>query len=377
MHLPFKKFHTLQALREFEEQHLPPDVFLRCYFRKHKAVGAHDRRYISETLYGMIRQKGLILSLCKADTSPENRLFVFENLDPETIATDSSLLLHEKLSFPQPYFQLLCQALGEEKAIEFCTISNGTAPLTVRVNTIKISREALSERFRSAGIETTPGNLAPTALHLRRRINFFLLPEFSEGLFEVQDESCQAASLLSGIRPGELFLDYCAGSGGKSLAVAPLTEGKGQLYLYDIRTKPLEEAKKRMKRAGIQNGQIVFPGELRKKNLYGKMDVVFVDAPCSGSGTLRRNPDMKWQFCKETFQKLLITQREVFEEALTFVKPGGRIIYATCSVFPEENEQQIEYFLKKFSLSPVNPPFQTFPSENGPDGFYARVLQKT
>ena len=153
-------------------------------------------------------------------------------------------------------------------------------------------------------------------------------------------------------------------------------QGKGQLYLHDIRPHILVEAKKRLNRAGIQNMQIIQPEDLKKKNLLGKMDWVLVDAPCSGSGTLRRNPDMKWKLDLKNLENTVSLQKEIFAKALTFVKPKGHIVYATCSIFPLENENQLEYFLKEFPVKLVGSPFKSFPSRNGMDGFYSVVLQK-
>jgi 16S rRNA C967 or C1407 C5-methylase (RsmB/RsmF family) len=154
-------------------------------------------------------------------------------------------------------------------------------------------------------------------------------------------------------------------------------EKKGQIYLYDIRNHALLQAKKRLKRAGIQNAQFLDKEKLKKKGLLQRMDWVLLDVPCSGSGTLRRNPDMKWRFDPEMVDRLVIQQREIFDQAIKYLAPQGKIVYATCSVLPEENQEQIGYFLKKYSLKLADLPFFTFPQQDGMDGFFAAVLTRS
>lgn len=376
MYTKFRNFHLLQVLQTFEKQKLPLDVFLRIYFRNHKAIGSHDRKYITETLYTMIRWKELVDFFCLENKSWERRLEILENLIPENHLQDTKIPIHVRVSFPKTYFDFLSEQIGEEKAISFCLASNTSAPTTIRTNILKISPEHLLQRLKLSQLVST-GTFCPLAIHFQRRVNFLVLPEFKEGLFEVQDEGSQLAASLVAVKPGDHFLDYCAGSGGKSLAIAPNMQGKGQLYLHDIRSQALLEAKKRLHRAGIQNGQIVFPENLETKNLLKKMDWVLVDVPCSGSGTLRRNPDMKEKFSLEELQKTVQMQREIFTKALAFVKPKGHIVYTTCSIFPIENEQQVEYFIKNLPVTLTNKSFSSSPSLGGMDGFYSIVLQKS
>jgi len=375
MYINFRNSHLLSILKTFEGQNLPLDRFLSNYFKENKAVGSHDRKYIAETVYTVVRWKGLLDFFCKGGISWEKRVATLENFHPESYLNDVSIPQEHRVSFPKRYFDFLCSELGEEKAVSFCLASNYPAPTTIRTNTIKITRDALLQRLQKTE-RVSAGNLSPPAIHFAKRVNFLVLPEFKEGLFEVQDEASQLAALYADVRPGYQILDYCAGSGGKSLAIAPGTEGKGQIYLHDIRKHVLLEAKKRLQRAGIQNAQIVFSEELESKNLSGKMDLVFVDAPCSGSGTLRRNPDTKWKFDPKDLERTVELQRDIFKKALTFVKPKGYIVYATCSVFPTENEKQTEYFLKNFPVVQIKAPFSSITTKEGPDGFYSIVLQK-
>ncbi len=371
----FRNRHLTELFQAFEQQHFPLDVFLRLYFRKHKAIGSHDRKYISETVYGMIRWKGLLDFLCQKTPSWEERISLFERIVVENYLEDPSIPLYARLSFPENYFSYLKKELGEEKAKQFCLESNYPAPTTIRVNQLKISREELFNRL-STLFTCSYGKHSPYAIHFGNRANFFVIPEFLEGLFEVQDEASQLVALQVQARPGDHVLDYCSGAGGKSLAIAPFMQGKGQLYLHDIRSQALAEAQKRLKRAGIQNAQFIPYDHPQKKRFWGKMDWVLIDAPCSGSGTLRRNPDRKWLFQESDIEELQNKQRQIFEDAFAFVKPKGHIVYATCSVLPVENEQQIEFFLKHFPVKLAGTTFHTFPKKGEMDGFFAATLQK-
>lgn len=367
----FRKHHLLTILKETAGSPLPLDAFLRDYFRKHKAVGSKDRAEICETLYGMIRWRGLIDARCTKPVTWEKRLEAYLE-KPKANWNDP---LHVQVSFPKTFFDMLTRSYGEEEAEKLCLASNGQAPTTVRVNTMKTTREALLKKWK-VEYDVTPCSHSKYGIVFKKRINFFGLPEFKEGCFEVQDEGSQLVASCVKAAPNDHVLDYCAGSGGKTLAFAPDMNNKGQIYLYDIRPHALLEAKKRLKRAGIQNAQILDEAKLKKKGMVGRMDWILLDVPCSGSGTLRRNPDMKWKFEPEMVERLVKEQRNIFDKALKFLHPNGKIVFATCSIFPEENEQQIEYFLKNYPLQLEGEPFQSFPKVGEMDGFYCAVLSK-
>jgi len=373
----FRTTHLFHLLNEFDtpNQRLPLDAFLRTYFKEHTSIGSHDRKYLSETIYTLIRWKGLFDYFCQKPFSWEKRVALIESLSPEAHLDNPSIPLHQRISFPEEYFNYLSEELGEDRAKDFCLESNYPAPTTIRVNTLKTSREFLLDRLKGLAI-CSPGKISPDAIHFSQRINFLALPEFKEGLFEIQDEASQVVAFQVKSKPGDHVLDYCSGSGGKTLAIAPSMNGKGQLYLHDIRAHILLEAKKRLKRAGIQNAQFIHPEDPKKKRFWGRMDWVLVDAPCSGSGTLRRNPDMKWRFEKEDVEKVAVKQREIFKEAIAFVKPKGHIVYATCSVLPIENDKQVEFLLKNFPIKLIAPPFRSFPKKGEMDGFFAATFEK-
>lgn len=372
----FREHHLFTILSEYERQMLPLDRFLQEYFRFHKAIGSKDRKVLCENIYSIIRWKGLLDYLCKKPISWEARYQKFMQLSPGCLIENPDIPLHVQLSFPKELFTLIVESLGEEKARLFCHASNSTAPITIRVNLLKTSRENLLKIWGNA-LAATCGSFH-TAIILSKRVNFFTLPEFKMGYFEVQDEASQRVADLVEVKPGQLVLDFCAGSGGKALAIAPKMQEKGQLFLHDIRKHALLEAKKRLKRSGIQNAQILFSDSKQKKTLYEKFDWVLVDAPCSGTGTLRRNPDMKWRFTSQMLQKVLQEQRIIFEQALRFVKPGGHIVYTTCSVLQLENEEQTRYFKKTFSLNTTPASFSSLPlCANDADGFYGQVFAKS
>lgn len=373
----FRESHLFKILDSFEGLlgNLPLDVFLSGYFRAHKAVGAKDRRFISEAVYSLVRWRGLLDHLSGTQPSWKKRYEIYQHHDLLTYLSQEKIPLHIRASFPKSLFQLIASSYGEEKALEFCIACNAPAPTTVRVNILKTTRESLLKKWEGI-FSVSPCLHSPHGIIFHQKTNFFALPEFKEGLFEIQDEGSQLIAWLLQAKPGDQVLDFCAGSGGKTLAFAPSMEHRGQIYLHDIRSHALEEAKKRLRRAGIQNAQLLFHDDPKKNRLKQKMDWVLVDAPCSGTGTLRRNPDMKWKFDPSAFEHLVEEQRKIFAEALEFLHPKGKIVYATCSILPKENEEQIAFFQNHFRLSLVNEPFRSFPQKGGMDGFFGAVLQR-
>jgi 16S rRNA (cytosine967-C5)-methyltransferase len=370
----FRHHHLFQILKRFEMQQKPLDAFLSLYFRANKSVGAKDRKFIADTIYDLIRWRGLIDHLTQKPLSWEKRLESYQKFSLHSFLDDSSIPLHIRMSFPKTLFERLVANYGEEEAKKIALISNTAAPTTIRINPLKTTREFLFEKWRTSfSISLCP--LSPFGIRFHKKINFFSLPEFKEGLFEIQDEGSQLIALLVDAKPGDQVLDYCAGAGGKTLAFAHKMQRQGQIYLHDIRSWILETAKKRLKRASIQNAQLL-PFEKEATFLKNKMDWILLDVPCSGTGTLRRNPDMKWKFTSEFLSSLLEEQRAIFEKALFFLKPKGKIVYATCSLLSDENRQQVDYFLQKFDLELASEPLTLLCEKNGRDGFFGAVLQK-
>ncbi len=369
----FRDHHLLSLLEGYDHQHLPLDLFINIYFKTHKALGSKDRAHIAETTYKLVRWQGL-LDYIGGEATWKKRLEALKNFHPDAFLKKEEIPISIRLSFPKPLFQLLVESHGYDKACELCLASNRPAPTTVRVNTLKISREELLSQWQDR-YEVSSCLQSPTGIIFHKRINFFELPEFKAGFFEVQDEGSQLIANLVEAQPGQWVLDYCSGSGGKTLAFAPALQKTGQIFLHDVRPSALQEARKRLRRAGIQNAQAVQPEDPKLKKLKRKMHWVLTDVPCTGTGTLRRNPDMKWKFTQEMLQRLVGEQRLIFEKALSFLHPDGRIVYATCSLLKEENQQQLEHFLKTYPLEVEGKIFQSLPSDGSMDGFFGAVLK--
>lgn len=374
MKIAFREFHLYALLESWSKQQLPLDLFISNYFRAHKALGSKDRAFLAETIYGMVRWQGLLDHLIDPPYTWEKRFQVYSTRDLTQLKADESIPIHTRLSFPKALYDLIVKSHGPQMAQKIALASNFPAPTTVRTNLLKTSREALIERWKDT-FPVIPCTHSQTGITFLKKTNFFTLPEFKEGLFEVQDEGSQLLAHMVDVKPNQLVLDYCAGSGGKTLAFAPQMQNRGQIYLHDIRPWALQEAKKRLKRAGIQNYQILLPDSPQIKKLKKKMDWVLVDAPCSGTGTLRRNPDMKWRFTEEMVERLSGQQRTIFEKALSFLSPKGRIIYATCSLLNDENQEQVSHFLKTYPIELEGEIFQTLPSEGSMDGFFGAVFR--
>lgn len=372
----FREFHLHKILSDLDMQALPLDVQLSQYFRKNKAIGSKDRKVIAEKIYMLIRWLGLVDFHCPDSKAWEERLKALDALSIKKSLKDEQIPLHIKVSFPKSLFTLLEGHYGPEKTFSICLASNTQAPTTIRTNVLKTTRQSLYGKWKEK-FSVSPTKESVFGIRFDEKINFGALEEFKKGFFEVQDEASQLVANLLDAKPGDQILDYCAGSGGKTLAFAHKLQGKGQIYLHDIRQKTLWEAKRRLKRAGVENAQILSQDSPLKKSLQGKFDWVFVDVPCSGSGTLRRNPDLKWKFSEETLQRLIEEQRKIFKEALLYLKPKGKIIYATCSILPDENEKQIAFFQEKHDLDLASKPFSSLPSEGGMDGFFGAILRRS
>lgn len=371
----FRKFHLLKALTIYDQSNLPLDVSLRNYFKINKALGSKDRKYVAETTYFMIRWMGLIDYFCKNSHTWDERCSIHETLNIKKKVKDASIPVHVRASFPKFFFHLLEKHYGQSEAFKLCLDSNSPAPITIRINILKTNRQRLLNLWKEK-FNVLPTEKSVFGIIFPKRLNFQTLEEFKKGFFEVQDEASQLVAGLVDAQPGDQVLDYCAGSGGKTLAFVHKLQGKGQIYLHDIRKGALVEAKRRLKRAGIENCQIMHSHSLKKESLKGKMDWILLDVPCTGSGTLRRNPDLKWKLTEPLLKRIVAEQQKILKESLYYLKPEGKIVYATCSILPEENEEQIHFFQENFGLVLLSKPFQTFPKEGGMDGFYAAVLKQ-
>jgi 16S rRNA (cytosine967-C5)-methyltransferase len=322
---------------------------------------------------------------------------IFEALQqPEMLPMEKGVeRLAVQYSFPDWMVEQFIALYGYEETEQLCASMNEPAPLTIRVNTLKADVETCRKELAKQEIETTLVTYSPFGLNVTRRVNMFSLTAFRDGLFEVQDEGSQLLPLLIDPKPNAKVLDVCAGAGGKTLELAALMKNRGEIFATDINRFRLEELRKRTKRAGVQNvrvNPIDSVDDLHEK-YSGFFDIVLVDAPCSGLGTIRRNPGMKWMVTKEMIDEISEKQRMILHAAAPLVKPGGRLIYATCTILNQENEEQIKTFLAEhqdfmlgdtsaivqkwnFNNMVSNGFIKLFPHIHGTDGFFCAMLEK-
>lgn len=366
----FRDYHTIEILKKYEQSNLPLDLALRNYFKDHKSLGSKDRNFIGNNVYYIIRNLALIDHYLSQPKTWEKRV---ENLNDILKKNHSHLPPSIFYSIPNWLYEMLATQYPLETLKEILSNSLTEAPLTIRVNPLKIGFEELktklSQKYKIAVCEK-----APLGIRFFKRDPVTADSLYKEGFFEIQDEASQLAAELVEVQNGDHILDYCAGAGGKALAIAPKMHHRGVLYIHDVRSKAILEAKKRCQRAGIQNVQFFDLKKPLPPTLQSKMDWIFVDAPCSGTGTLRRNPDLKWKLTQNDLKNLIEEQREIFKKALSFLKPGGKIIYATCSILKCENQDQVDYFIQTHGLRKKQDDLILYPTQGAHDGFFASIL---
>jgi 16S rRNA (cytosine967-C5)-methyltransferase len=409
----------LEAYGAVRHENRLADRALDNTLRHKRMLYSTERRAVAERVYGLLRKQRLVdfvlerarpgfsslgatrqdlLRICAAQVLsgaqvdlaavPEGDRAALGKLDQAQRALDK-LPDNERYaiesSLPDFLAERFLRELGKE-ALVGATAMNERAPLTARVNTLKTSREALIARLKDEGVGAKPTQLSPFGLHLEDRLNAFSLPAFRDGLFELMDEGSQLLGMLVDAPPTKV-VDTCAGAGGKTLQLAAQMKNRGDLYAFDIDARRLEDLKLRARRDGVHNVRIhVLP---QVPDLNGKADRVLVDAPCSGTGAFRRKPDARYRLTPETLAEHVARQRALLEQFSPMVKPGGRLIYGTCSILREENEDVVEGFLAKHEQFEVMPAdkwidpaavrdgfLRTFPHQHGTDGFFGAVLQR-
>ncbi|MBT8258288.1 MAG: RsmB/NOP family class I SAM-dependent RNA methyltransferase, partial [Bacteroidia bacterium] len=269
--------------------------------------------------------------------------------------------------------------LGEETWTKEISALNKQAEVVLRVNTLKTNRDALKDTLLQEGIETIDFKEYPDAIQLKERANVFTTKAFKDGLFEVQDASSQLVAPFLDVKPGMRVVDACAGAGGKSLHLASLMKNKGQVIALDIFGNKLQNLKRRARRNGVHNVETrLIESEKTIKKLIDKADRVLIDAPCSGLGVLKRNPDAKWKLSPEFLSEVKDIQSQLLKSYSRMVKAGGKLVYATCSILPSENKEQVDKFLKSeagkdfiFVSEKV-----ILSSQSGYDGFYMALLER-
>jgi len=392
-------FATIDSLHLIFNEQKQADKVLRDTLKKDKRWGARDRSFIAETTYDIVRWKRLYAEIAEVkepfDRGNLFRMFtVWATLQGITIPDwpqfedtptrrikgkfdELSKIRKMRESIPDWLDELGKKELGKNWDKEIAAL-NEQAAVVLRVNPLKATLEQVQFQLADTEIQTETIKGYPYALKLVERANVFTTEAFQNGWFEVQDASSQKVAQLLDPKPGMRVIDVCAGAGGKSLHIASLMENKGQVISMDIYANKLNELKRRARRNGIHNIETrVIDSSKAVKKLIGKADKLLIDAPCSGLGVLKRNPDTKWKLQPEFIEKIRETQIEILDSYSRMVKPGGQMVYATCSILPSENDKQIKAFLKRdagkfFTLTKDE---KVLPSKSGFDGFYLALLQ--
>lgn len=419
---------AIEVLEEVQTRHRPVQVSLKEWGAAHRFAGSGDRTAIGNLVFDALRNRDSMAARMHSHSPRALVLGTYaqtwaKGLDAlqEAMANDRhapepltgseiealsasevpAMTAHAAADVPEWIWPQFEDLFGEEAVSEGRALA-ARAPVDLRVNTLNANREKLQKRLSHAGVELA--NLSPAGLRVPARPGLHRMPHvqaeegYRKGWFELQDEASQLAALLAQARPGQQVLDYCAGGGGKTLALAAAMQNKGQLYAFDadrLRLAPIHE---RLQRAGVRNVQVRDPATSDLSNLEAQMDLVFVDAPCTGTGVWRRRPDSKWKLTENALADRVQDQREVLENACRYVKPGGWLLYATCSVLPAENAHQTGRFLEDHpeflpvsaldawrALLPDKPEpkyvsdrgdITLTPASTETDGFYISILEK-
>jgi len=393
----------------------PADVKLGWFFKQNRELGTKDRAFVAESVYGVLRRKSFLAYVADGE-DPRKLLLAWllrvegmsmRELD-ETLNKQQKEWAHEikakstddlpkymQADLPEWFWESLVAQYGEEQALTIARSMHQPAPLDLRVNLIKTTREDVSAKFASEQTEVSPTPYSPNGLRMGQKMTISRHKLFTDGMIEVQDEGSQLLAQLVAPRRGEMIADFCAGAGGKSLAMGAMMRNSGRIYAFDVSEKRLQNLGTRLKRSGLSNlhSQVISSEQDPKlKRLFGKFDRVLVDAPCSGLGTLRRNPDLKWRQKPQDIVELTAKQARILERAAKLVKPGGRLVYATCSLLQEENDNIADAFIAlhpQFTLVPANgilaqqqialdtgPYLKLLPHLHQTDGFFAAVFEK-
>jgi 16S rRNA (cytosine967-C5)-methyltransferase len=397
----------------------PADVLMSRFFRQHHDLGMRDRGQIAEAIFHALRRYatlGWLMQPAHPARAPRLAALItlaqqhgLDALDPRALRGDinavkralavdlSSAPASVRAEMPHWLFAEIERLYPD--AAPLVEALKESAPLDLRVNSLKAGREEVLEELRAHHVAVEPSRYSPDGVRLADKPGLMQWPAYREGRIEVQDEGSQLIARLVQPKRGEMVVDFCAGAGGKTLALGALMRSSGRLYAFDINEKRLTGLGPRLKRSGLSNVHPVAirnESDLRVKRLNGKCDRVLVDAPCSGSGTLRRNPDLKWRFSEAELARVNEVQHSVLNAAARLLKPGGRIVYATCSLLDRENQKVIEAFLAShpdFQVVPAAtvlrsqkievehmarfaPFFVMLPHLHATDGFFGAVLER-
>src|SRR5450759_1710604 len=402
------------AIAEAQDSTRPADVLLHHFFRAHPELGARDRSVVAEGIFAWLRrrrslemladsQHPLLLALAALVRDQGHSV---RELGPLLSDNEGAWLEEFKArrvelppavahDVPDWLWERLGQVVSEEERSAMTRAWLQPAPLDIRINPLKTRREAVQEELAKAGIAAIPTPYSPLGLRIAGRPALNRLSSFENGNIEVQDEGSQLLALLVAPTRNEMVVDFCAGAGGKTLLLGALMHNQGRLYAFDTSEKRLSNLKPRLKRSGLSNIHpqlIAHENDAKIKRLAGKIDRVLIDAPCSGLGTLRRNPDLKWRQSPAGVAELCAKQRAILTSAARLPKVGGRLVYATCSMLPEENRDVIDEFLAhhpEYRLVPakdvaakigltldIGDYLELSPHGQGCDGFFAAILER-
>jgi 16S rRNA (cytosine967-C5)-methyltransferase len=404
---------VLGSVLTFEQ---PADVVLSHHFREHREIGHRDRGFIAEAVYGIVRRLRWLRRLAGDEARPRALLLAwlargegwpmrqFESLASPTERDWIAALkareladgtIAERADLPDWLAERLLATHDEAALLALAHGLNRPAPLDLRVNVLKAERDEVRAQLADAGIDANPTPYSPHGLRLAGKPALQKHPLFLGGAFEVQDEGSQLLGFLVQPKRGELVVDFCAGAGGKTLQLGALMRSTGRLYAFDVSERRLSKLKPRVARAGLSNVHpvlIAHERDAKVKRLAGKADRVLVDAPCSGLGTLRRNPDLKWRQSPQSVAEMVAKQTAILESAARLVKPGGRLVYATCSLLQEENDGVVDGFLAAHpEFRPISAGevlarqgialdtgerLRLSPRTHDTDGFFAAVLER-
>jgi 16S rRNA (cytosine967-C5)-methyltransferase len=377
------------------------DKVVQQLLKRDKRWGSRDRGFVAETTYEIVRWKRLYAEIANVKQPFKRddiwRMFAvwatlkgiklpdwkyFENTPTRKIKgrfDELSKIRKFRESVPDWIDELGLDELGEDAWTKEIAMQNQQADVILRVNTLKTTKKDLQRKLQSENIETEYLPNHPYALKLKERANVFKTEAFKNGWFEVQDASSQLVADFLDVKPGMKVVDTCAGAGGKTLHIASLMENKGQIVAMDIYESKLKKLKVRARRNGVHNVDLkVIDSTKPIKKLHNKADRVLIDAPCSGLGVLRRNPDAKWKLEPEFVDRIRQTQKDVLQQYSKMVKAGGKLVYATCSILPSENQNQVNSFLaseagKEFSFVKDK---KVLAHKSGFDGFYMALLER-
>lgn len=412
---PLVAASTEAVLREILRFVGPADITLSRYFRENPKLGPRERAALAEAVYAVLRNRLVYTNFSESGSGPAMRRMALLGL-AETVGVESigglveiesqwltrvmqidrtTLPLALRLNLPEWLLKRLTEQFGEEGAVAFAEGLNRPAPLDLRVNTLKASREDVLAALASAQIDCTPTPYSPLGVRIGVKPALQHIALFQQGAIEVQDEGSQLLVQVVGAKRGEMVVDFCAGAGGKTLGLGAAMRNTGRLYAFDVSEKRLAKLKPRLARSGLSNVHpvvIAHENDAKVKRMAGKVDRVLIDAPCSGLGTLRRNPDMKWRQSPEGIQELTAKQAGILAGAARLVKAGGTLVYATCSILEEENEGIVTAFLSahpEYSLVPMSQVLaeqkiplemgdylKLAPHSHGTDGFFAAVMKR-